>query len=116
MRPELKVNDQTREFFDFLFTTPLGPRLPSPVSRSAHVLHVHAAMSIMPRWARRLAGFDHSGLAQTGIVEPYLRLSARSLRWAFGTPAFRVLAEERAASGTNRMQRQVPRPATELAS
>jgi len=108
MRPELEVTDQTREFFEFLFTTSLGPRLPSPLARPAHVAHVHAAMSIMPGWARRLSGFDHSALAQLGAFDPYVRVSGRALRWAFGTPAFRVLAEERVATRA--------RASTELAS
>ena len=86
------MTDQTREFFEFLFTTSLGPRLPALLARPAHVAHVHAAMSIMPGWARRLTGFDHSALAQLSIFDPYLRVSARvfgfrgPIRWVVMVP------------------------------
>jgi len=114
MRPQLEVNDQTREFFEFLFTTELGPRLPAALARLVHIGHVHAAMSVMPRWARQLTGLEHGPGAQLALVEPYLRLSARSLRWAFGTPAFRAMAEARAAAAVGDAARA---PATaELAS
>jgi uncharacterized protein (DUF2236 family) len=96
MRPQLAVNAQTREFFAFLMTAPFLPRTPAPVDRALHRFVVHAGMSLAPAWARELTGFDHPALVQRTLVEPYLQLDARMLRWAFGTPAHVTLARERA--------------------
>jgi uncharacterized protein (DUF2236 family) len=97
MRPKLAVNEQTLEFFEFLMTAPFGVRLPAPLSRPGNRLQVEAGMSLMPKWARRLSGFDHSDLEQRTCHDPSLRAYARMLRWAFGTPPFRALAERRVA-------------------
>ena len=56
-----------------------------------------AGMSLMPAWARRMAGFDSSAVARRFMHQPMLRTHARMLRWAFGTPDYKRLAEERAA-------------------
>jgi len=118
MRPKLGVNEQTREFFEFLLTAPFGPSLPASLDRAAHRLAVHAGMSLAPAWARRLTGFDHSALAQVALVEPYLRLDTRSLRWAFGTPPHLAMARERAEAGAAGRVREAParlRPAVPAA-
>ena len=55
-------------------------------------------MSLMPGWARRMTGFDTPGRrAGASCTTPSLHAYARTLRWAFGTPEYRRLAEERAA-------------------
>jgi uncharacterized protein (DUF2236 family) len=95
MRPQLCVNEQTRGFFEFLLNAPFGERVPAPLSRPAHLFQIHAAMSIMPGWARRLTGFGHPALVQRALFEPALQLKARQLRWAFGVPPFRAMAEAR---------------------
>jgi uncharacterized protein (DUF2236 family) len=95
MRPKLAVNEQTREFFEFLVTAPFGPRVPAPLARPAHLFQIHAAMSVMPGWARRLTNFGHPALAQRAVFDPALHLKARQLRWAFGVPPFRAMAEAR---------------------
>ncbi|MCU1448380.1 MAG: hypothetical protein JWP02_550 [Acidimicrobiales bacterium] len=97
MRPKLAVNEQTREFFEFLLTAPFGPRVPAPLARPAHLFQIHAAMSVMPGWARRLTNFGHPALAQRALFHPALHMKARQLRWAFGVPPFRAMAEERVA-------------------
>jgi uncharacterized protein (DUF2236 family) len=96
MRPKLAVNEQTREFFEFLLTAPFGARVPGPLSRPVNRFQVEAGMSLMPPWARRLSGFDAPTLAHRTLHEPSLHFFARTLRWAFGTPPFREMAEERA--------------------
>jgi uncharacterized protein (DUF2236 family) len=98
MRPQLAVNEQTREFFEFLLTSPLGAQGPAPLARQLNRFQMHAGISVMPAWARRLTGFDHPRAVQKLAVEPYLHLTARSLRWAFGTPPCRALAEARMAA------------------
>jgi len=97
MRPKLAVNEQTREFFEFLLTAPFGPRVPAPLARPAHLFQIHAAMSIMPGWARRLTNFGHPALAQRAVFDPALHLKARQLRWACDVPPFRAMAEARVA-------------------
>ncbi len=97
MRPQLAVNEQTREFFGFLLDSPLGAKGPAPLARQVNRFQTHAGMSVMPRWTRRLAGFDHPQLVQRLAVEPYLQATARSLRWAFGVPPCRAMAEARVA-------------------
>jgi uncharacterized protein (DUF2236 family) len=101
MRPQLAVNEQTREFFEFLFAAPFGPRLPSPIARPARAYQLHAAMSVMPRWARRLTGFEHSRLAQRVLFEPQLHAAARSLRPLLGVPPYKAMAEARAAAAVS---------------
>ena len=99
MRPKLEVTSQTREFFEFLLTGRSGSarlaRLAAPCNR----FQIAAGMSLMPAWARELSGFDHSTLADRALHEPLAADYARTLRWAFGTPPFRALAEQRPARG-----------------
>ena len=95
MRPNLVVNEQTREFFEFLLTSPFGVRVPGRLSRPMNRFQIESGMSLMPAWAQRLTGFETSELARRTLHEPSLRTYARTLRWAFGTPPFRALAEER---------------------
>jgi uncharacterized protein (DUF2236 family) len=99
MRPKLAVTGQTMEFFEFLMTMPFGMPVPAPLSRPMHRFQVEAGMSLMPGWARRMAGFDSPVVARRLVHEPMLRTHARTLRWAFGTPDYKRLAEERAAGG-----------------
>jgi uncharacterized protein (DUF2236 family) len=98
MRPRLGVNHQTLEFFDFLLTMPFGPPAPGPLSRPLHRFQVEAGMSLMPEWARKLTGFDTSALARRAVHHPALAAYARTIRWAFGTPPYCALAQERTAA------------------
>jgi uncharacterized protein (DUF2236 family) len=97
MRPKMAVNEQTREFLGFLLTAPFLPNMPEVMDRAAHVYLVHAGMSLAPDWARHLTGFHHPPLLQRVLFEPYLRLNARSLQWAFGVPPHVSMAHRRAA-------------------
>jgi uncharacterized protein (DUF2236 family) len=95
MRPKLAVNAQTREFFEFLLSMPFGPPVPRPLARRGKRFQVEAGMGLMPRWAQELTGFDVAPTVYRTFHEPALRATARTLRWAFGTPPFRRLADER---------------------
>jgi uncharacterized protein (DUF2236 family) len=97
MRPKLGVNAQTREFIDFLLTSPFFPDLPAGLDRGLHRFAVYAGMSRAPAWARELIGFDRPPAAVRRLTEPMLQLDARRVRWAFGTPSYARLARERAA-------------------
>ncbi|HWH43597.1 MAG TPA: oxygenase MpaB family protein [Thermoleophilaceae bacterium] len=95
MRPRLAVNAQTLQFFEFLMEMPFGVKAPAALARPAHRFQVEAGMSITPEWVRRMTGFHGSG-ATRPLHVPSLSSYARAVRWAFGTPAYRRLAEERA--------------------
>jgi uncharacterized protein (DUF2236 family) len=105
MRPYLAVTGQLMEFFDFLLTAPFLPSgTPPAIDRALHSYFVRAGMSLAPDWVRRMTGYYHSPLRQKLVVEPYLRFDARLTRWAFGEPAYVVLAKAR-ASGDGAEQR-----------
>ena len=95
MRPKLAVTGQTREFFGFLLASPFGVRLPGPLARSGNRFYLEAGMGLMPRWAQELTGFAPSPAGYRTLHEPALRAYARALRWGFGTPPFRALADRR---------------------
>jgi uncharacterized protein (DUF2236 family) len=99
MRPKLAVTQQTLQFFEFLMTMPFGVPLPGPLSRPAHRFQAEAGMSLMPAWARRMTGFDSLAIERRLIHGPSLAAYARAIRWAFGTPAYKRLALERAGGG-----------------
>jgi uncharacterized protein (DUF2236 family) len=99
MRPKLAVNEQTRTFFDFLLNSPFGPKLPGPLARRVNHFQTTAGMTLMPRWAQELTGFAAWDPARRALHEPLLRSYTRSVRWAFGTPPFAALAQERVAAG-----------------
>ena len=109
MRPKLSVNAQTREFVDFLLTSPFFPTLPDALDRQLHRFAVFAGMSRAPHWARELIGFDRpSALDAGGSSNRRCRLDARRLRWAFGTPRFVEMATARARGPPCRMRAAVP--------
>jgi uncharacterized protein (DUF2236 family) len=102
MRPKLAINAQTREFFAFLLSNPLGPKLPRALADASNRFQIHASMSVMPRWAQELTGFAHSPIAQRVMYEPYLALASRTIRWALGVPPYVALAHARTADVTAR--------------
>jgi uncharacterized protein (DUF2236 family) len=97
MRPKLSVNAQTREFIDFLMTSPFFPDLPGPVDRQLHRFAIYAGMSRAPMWARELIGYDRPSTLTRRLMGPALQFDARQTRWAFGTPRYVQLGRERAA-------------------
>ena len=97
MRPKLAVTEQTKEFFEFLLTSPFGVQLPGPLTRHGNRFQLEAGMGLMPRWAQELSGFAPSARLYEMAHLPSLHAYARTLRWAFGTPSFRGLAQRRVA-------------------
>jgi uncharacterized protein (DUF2236 family) len=106
MRPRLSVNAQTREFVDFLMTSPFFGDLPAPVDRHLHRFAIYAGMSRAPEWARELIGYDRPSALTRRLVAPALQLDARQTRWAFGTPRYVQLARARAAGVSTDAPRQ----------
>ncbi|HYH60402.1 MAG TPA: oxygenase MpaB family protein, partial [Solirubrobacterales bacterium] len=110
MRPKLEVTDLTREFFDFLLTGPLGAmRLPGPLNARAQRFQVESGMSLMPRWAQEMTGFDRPEMEQRLLQAPSLHSYARALRWAMGTPPWRALADERVGEAATARRTTAPR-------
>ena len=97
MRPRLSVNAQTREFIDFLMSSPFFPDLPERLDRQLHRFTIYAGMSRAPQWAQELVGYDRPPMPTAALMGPMLRLDAQRLRWAFGTPRYLALAQQRAA-------------------
>ena len=96
MRPKLEVGELTREFFDFLIEGPLGALVPpGPLARPVKRFQVEAGLSLMPRWAQEMAGFDRPEIAQRLLHAPSMQAYASALRWAMGKPPWRALADER---------------------
>ncbi|WNG90702.1 oxygenase MpaB family protein [Mycobacterium sp. ITM-2016-00318] len=100
MRRRLSVNAQTREFIDFLMTSPFFPDLPESIDRQLHRFAIYAGMSIAPRWARELIGYDRPPMLTRALMGPVLRLDARRVRWAFGAPRYLLMAQDRAAGAS----------------
>lgn len=96
MRPRLAVTEQTRSFFDFLEGAPFGVRAPGRLAPIANRYQLEAGMSVMPRWIRHLAGFEHSALSQRVLYDGPMRSYAARLRRGFGTPPFVAMAQARA--------------------
>ncbi len=97
MRPRLSVNAQTREFIDFLMTSPFLPDLPERIDQQLHRFAIFAGMSMAPRWAQELIGYDRPPMLTRALMGPMLRLDAQRVRWAFGAPRYLQMAEARAA-------------------
>jgi uncharacterized protein (DUF2236 family) len=97
MRPKLAVTQQTVEFISFLGGDTGGPDRATGLDRLNRRGGLHASMSLMPEWAQRMTGLHHSDLAQRLYFDPSTRLTGGLLRWAFGVPRYRQLAEQRMA-------------------
>jgi uncharacterized protein (DUF2236 family) len=96
MRSRLSVNAQTREFVDFLMTSPFFPNLPELLDRQLHRFAIYAGMSRAPQWAQELIGYDRPSALTRTLIGPALQSDARRLRWAFGLPRYVQLARARA--------------------
>jgi uncharacterized protein (DUF2236 family) len=79
MRPELNVDDRTREVAALVLGAPAHRLGAEPLQR----LTMQAAVDLLPGWARQM-----HGLAGPGPFAPLVRAGtsgiARTLRWAFG--------------------------------
>ncbi len=78
MRPQLKVDQRTREVARLL----LGQRAAQPMVAQVQTLTMQAGIDLLPDWARRM-----HGLQAPGFAAPLLRAGtfgvAETLRWAF---------------------------------
>ncbi len=78
MRPALRADARTREVAQILLNQPA----PNLAVKPFQALTFHAAIDLLPVWARRMHGLSGAGLAT-----PAVRLGtggiARTMRWAF---------------------------------
>jgi hypothetical protein len=76
------VNEQTREFIDFLAGDVEGELRAPRHEQLQRRLGLAASMSLMPVWARRLTGTYQPRPVQHAVLEPLARLQVRLTRWA----------------------------------
>lgn len=115
MRPRLEVGPLTCEFFDFLVDGPLGALTPpGPLAQPVKRFQVESGISLMPRWAQAMTGFDRPEVVQRMLHQRSMQSYARLLRWAVGTPPWVALAHERVGLGATSSvpPRLQPVPAT----
>jgi uncharacterized protein (DUF2236 family) len=95
MRPRLAMNEQTRDFLDFVAGTSadfaVGRR-----ERFDRWVGIRASMSLMPEWAQRLTGTHQPELVQRWWLAPTDRLKAKLVRWAYPELPCKALALARA--------------------
>ena len=68
-------------------------------------------MSLAPRWAQEMTGFDRPEIQQRLLQAPAMHAYARLLRWSMGTPPWRALADERVGANAA-ADKPARRPAT----
>lgn len=78
MRPQLRVDDRTREVARLV----LDQRSPSLAVRPVQQMMFHAAVDLLPDWARASHGLHALGLARP-LVQGGTLAVAQTLRWAF---------------------------------
>jgi uncharacterized protein (DUF2236 family) len=97
MRPQLAVTEQTLSFLEFVTGPRDGPYRANELQRFQQRLNAVSSMVLMPEWARRLAGLDHSALGRRLWFDPTIRFNVNLIGSAYGTPPWRRLAEARVA-------------------
>jgi uncharacterized protein (DUF2236 family) len=100
MRPKLAANEQFQSFLAF----GEGRSADLPVGRLERVdrwLSIRGSMALLPEWAQRLTGTRVSAGVLRGSLEPYNRLRAGLVRWAYPELPCKRLALER-VRGTRR--------------
>ena len=96
MRPLMAFNEQTRSFVDFLCGDTGDDQSASAREQLERRMSLKASMTLLPDWAARLCGLQLPGVLKAAYADPYNKLVASTLRWAYGTPPFVALARERA--------------------
>lgn len=77
-RPELRVDERTREVLRLL----LAQRAASPAASPVQRLTMQAGIDLLPRWARAMHGLNSPMVARP-LVRAGATGIARTLRWAF---------------------------------
>jgi len=94
MRPCMAYNDQTLQFADFLLGTS-GDVATTRRQRFESWMGLHGSMTMMPDWARKMTGTNHSKLFERYVLNPNEKLKYRIVRWAVGEMPCKTMALER---------------------
>jgi len=94
MRQCMAYNDQTRQFADFLLGTS-GDVATTRRQRFESWMGLHGSMTMMPDWARKMTGTNHSKLFERYVLNPNEKLKYRIVRWAVGEMPCKTMALER---------------------
>ena len=97
MRPLMGVNEQTRQFIDFLAGDSDGEFRANRREQLERRLGLASSMRLMPVWARHLTGTYQPAVVERLYLEPMTRLQVRLIRWAYPEPPCVAMAEARAA-------------------
>ena len=106
MRPLMSMNEQTREFIDFLAGAAGGEFGVNAAEQLRLRLHIAGSMALMPEWARHLTGTYQPAAVRIGYLGPSERLQVALTRWAYPVLPCKVIATQRAtASGVTDLRR-----------
>jgi uncharacterized protein (DUF2236 family) len=97
IRPDLDAGDQALEAIEFL-ARPIRGRGVNPVMTAAHQVVIHAAIGLLPPWARDMLGLPQPGLVGQAVVLPAAYLLLGGLRFAGGQPLALIEARRRCAA------------------
>jgi uncharacterized protein (DUF2236 family) len=102
MRPLMGMNEQTRQFIDFLAGDSPGEFRVGSRKQLENRLGIAASMSLMPTWARHLSGTYQPAAVQRAYLEPATRLQSRLIRWAVPELPCHAMATARATAANDR--------------
>jgi uncharacterized protein (DUF2236 family) len=98
MRPLMAMNEQTRDFINFLAGDTQG-EFRAPLRKQVERrLGLSGSMALMPAWAQHLTGTYQPAVVHRLYLEPNVRLQSRLIRWAVPELDCRRLATERATA------------------
>jgi uncharacterized protein (DUF2236 family) len=95
VRHDLEVGPQALDAIAFLTTPGRDPH--NPFIGAAHRTVIHAAVGLLPAWAREMLGMRHPSLLDWATVLPATHLLMGALRFAGGPPMALTQARERCA-------------------
>ena len=101
MRPLMSVNEQTREFLNFLAGDVEGEFRASTRDQFDRRLGLAGSMTLMPKWARHLTGTYQPALIERAMLTPRAWLETRVIRWAIPEPECKRMAIERVHRNTS---------------
>ena len=108
MRPLMSMNEQTREFIDFLAGDSQGAFRAPLRKQVERRLGISGSMALMPVWAQHLTGTYQPAAVHRLVTEPQVRLQSRVIRWVIPELDCKRMATERA---TGRVAATVAEPA-----
>ncbi len=96
IRPELAVNEQTREFVRFLAEGAVEGQEAGARERAERWMGLRGSMMLMPGWARELTGLDHGNAAARLVSDRLERTKVAVVDWAYPVVPCVAIATARA--------------------